>query len=232
MLHYYSLKILTFPSFCLRWETTCIAPSRTAACARGVYIAMASLYCYGMPLCRLAMEIEPQIIMVSSMRSTTCSAARSTSISSPTLCFLIGARGPCGLLGLTWTMLWKRLLRWHSLPCARRTWLLLQARPSRCILSRTTLTQSERLAWMRWAMSFRFTTTVAGHTWPDMPSTCFSCSTTFSASLRSSGAGLLVMPRKSRASPRRSVAWPKRMVSCISRSGTWRVAFTTRRRHF
>jgi hypothetical protein len=68
---------------------------------------------------------------------------------------------------------------------------------------------------MRWATSFRFTTTVAGRTWQDMPSTYSSCSTTDSASLRSSGAALLVMPRRSRTSPRRSVVWPRRMVSCI-----------------
>jgi hypothetical protein len=104
--------------------------------------------------------------------------------------------------------------------------------PSRCILSRTALTQSGRLTWMRWAASFRFTTIVAGRTWPDMPSTYFSYSMTLSALLRSSGVVLLVMPRKSRTSPRRSVARPKRMVPCVSRSGTWRVAFATRRRHF
>jgi hypothetical protein len=157
-----------------------------------------------------------------------CSAARSTSISHPTQCFLTGARGPRGLLGPTWMMLWKRLLTWHSLPCARRTWLLLRARPSHCTLSRTALTRSGRLAWMRWAMSFRFTTTVAGRTWPDMPSICFSCSMTLSASLRSSDAVLLAMQKKSRTSPRRTAARPRRLVLCASRLGTWRVASATR----
>jgi hypothetical protein len=170
--------------------------------------------------------------MVGSMRSTDYSAARSTSISHPALCFLTRARSPRGLLGLTWMMLWRRLLTWHSLPCAHRTWLLLRACPSHCTLSRTALTQSGKLTWMRWAMSFRFTSTVAGHTWPDMPITCFSCSTTLSALLRSSSAVLLGMPRKSRTSPRRSVARPRRLVPCISRLGTWRVAFMTRKRHF
>jgi hypothetical protein len=161
-----------------------------------------------------------------------CSDVRSTSISRPTLCFLTGARGPRGLLGPTWTMLWRMLLTWHSLPCGRRTWLLLHARPSNCILSRTALTQSGRLAWMRRVMSFRFTTTVVGRTWPDMPSTYFSCSTTLSALLQSSGVVLLVMPRKSRTSPKRSVARLRRMVPCVSRSGTWRVGLATRRRCF
>jgi hypothetical protein len=135
-------------------------------------------------------------------------------------------------IGPTWMMLWRRLLTWHSLPCARSTWLLLRACPSHCILSRTDLTQSGRLAWMRWTMSFRFITTVAGHTWSDMPSICFSCSTMLSASSRSSDAILLAMPRKSRASPRRSAARPRRLVPCVSRSGTWRVAFMTRKKHF
>jgi hypothetical protein len=136
------------------------------------------------------------------------------------------------LLGPTWMMLWRRLLTWHSLPCARRTWLLLRARPSHCTLSRTDLTESGRLTWMRWAMSFRFITIVARRTWPDMPSIYFSCSMTLSASSQSSDVVLLAMLRKSRASPRRSAARPKRLVSCVSRSGTWRVAFVTRKRHF
>jgi hypothetical protein len=170
--------------------------------------------------------------MVGSMRSTVCSAMRSTSISCPTPCFLMGARGPHGLLGPIWMMLFRRLLTWHSLPCARRTWLLLWARPSHCTLSRSALTQSGRLAWMRWAMSFRFTTTVAGRTWPDMPSTYFSYSTTLNALLWSNGAILLVMPRKLRTSPRRSVTRARRLVLCISRSGTWRVTYETRKRHF
>jgi hypothetical protein len=144
----------------------------------------------------------------------------------------MGASGSHGLLGLTWTMLWRRLLTWHSLPCAHRNWLLLQACPSHCILSMTALTQSGRLAWMTWATSLRFTTIVAGCTWLDMPSICFSYTTTLNASLQSSGAILLVMPRKLSTSPRRSVAWPRRMVPCVSRSGIWRVTFTSRRRHF
>jgi hypothetical protein len=129
-------------------------------------------------------------------------------------------------------MLWRRMLTWHSLPCACRTWLLLRTHPSHCTLSRTAQTRSERLAWMRWAMSFRFTTTVAGRTWSDMPSICFSCSMAFSALLQSSDDVLLAMPRKSRASPRRSAARLRRLVPCISRSGTWRVAFVTRKMHF
>jgi hypothetical protein len=193
---------------------------------------MSSLCCCGMPLCRLATEIEPQSTTIGSMRSTGCNAARSTSISRPTPCFLTGAHGPRGLLGLTWMMLWRRLLTWHSLPSARRTWLLLRARPSHCTLSKTTLTQSGRLALMRWPMSFRFIITVVGRTWPDMPSICFSCNMTLSTSSQSSDAVLLAMPRKSRASPRRSAARLRRLVPCVSRSGTWRAAFVTRKRHF
>jgi hypothetical protein len=183
-------------------------------------------------LYRLATGTEPQSTMVGSMRSTGCNAVRSMSTSSPASCFLTGAHGPCGLLGPTWMVLWRRLLTWHSLPCAHRTWLLLQARPSHCTLSRADLTQSGRLAWMRWAMPFRFITTVTGRTWPDMPSICFSYSMTLSASSQSSDVILLAMPRKSRASPRRSAARPSRLVSCVSRLGTWRVAFMTRKRHF
>jgi hypothetical protein len=119
VLHYSSLTILTFPCFCLRWETTCTAPSRMAACAQGVCTITASLCCCGMPLCRLAMGTELQSTTVSSMRSMACSAARSTSISYPTLCFLMGAHGPRGLLGPIWMMLWRELLTWHSPPCAR-----------------------------------------------------------------------------------------------------------------
>jgi hypothetical protein len=230
VLHYSSLKILTFPSFCLRWETTRTGHLRTAIYARGVCTIMASFYCCGMPLCRLTMGTEPQSTTISSMRSTTYSVVRSTSISHPTLCFLTGAHGPRGLLGPTWMMLLRRLLTWHSLPSAHRTWLLLWARPSHCTLSRTAPTLSGRVAWMRWAMSFRFTTTVAGRTWPDMSSTYFSYSTTLSGSLWSSGA--VVMPRKSRTPPRRLVTRPRRLVSCVSRSGTWRVPFATKRRHF
>jgi hypothetical protein len=170
--------------------------------------------------------------MVGSMRSTCCSVVRSTSIFHPTLCFVTGAHDPRGLLEPTWMMLWRRMLTWHSPPCAHRTWLLLWARPSHCTLSRTALTWSGRLTQMRWAMSFSFTTTVVGRTWLDMPSICFSCSTTLSASLQSSDVVLLAMPRKSRASPRRSAARPRRLMPCVSRSGTWRVTFVTRKRHF
>jgi hypothetical protein len=62
------------------------------------------------------MGTELQSTTVGSMRSTTYSAVRSTLISHPTLCFLMGAHDPCGLLGPTWMMLWRRLLTWHSLP--------------------------------------------------------------------------------------------------------------------
>jgi hypothetical protein len=148
------------------------------------------------------------------------------------MCFLMGARGPRGLLGLTWMMLWRRLLTWHSLHCAHRTWLLLRTRPSHCALSRIAPTRSGRPAWMRWAMSFMLNTIVAERTWPDMSSTCSSYSTTHNASLRSSGATLLDMLRKSRTSPRRSVARPRRLVLCVSRSRTWRVSFAIKRRHF
>jgi hypothetical protein len=120
--------------------------------ARGACTVTTSLCCCGMPLCRMATGTEPQSTTVGSMRSTGCSAARSTSISRPTPCFLMGACGPRGLLGPTWMMLWRRLLTWHSLPCARRTWLLLWACPSHCTISRTDLTQSGRLAWMRLAI--------------------------------------------------------------------------------
>jgi hypothetical protein len=166
------------------------------------------------------------------MRSTGCSTAWSTSISCPTPCFLMGACGPCRPLGPTWMMLWRRLLTWHSLPCAHRTWLLLWARPSHCTLSMTDLTQSGRLAWMRWAISFRFTTTVARRKWLDMANIYFGRSTTLNASSQSNDVVLLAMPRKSRASPRRSAARTKRLVSCFSSSGTWRVTFVTRKRHF
>jgi hypothetical protein len=183
-------------------------------------------------LCRLATGTEPRSTTVSSKRSMGYSAVRSTSISRPTPCFLMGARGPRELLGLTWMMLWRRVLTWHSLPCARITWLLLQARPSHCTLSRTDLTQSGRFAWMRWTMSFRFITTVARRTWLDMPSICFSCSMTLSASSQSYDVVLLAMQRKSRALPRRSATRPKRLVTCVRKSGTWRVAFVTRKMHF
>jgi hypothetical protein len=208
VLHYSALKILIFPSFYLRWETTRTAPSRMTVCARVVCIITASLCCCGMPLCMLAMGTEPHSTTVGSMRSTTYNVARFTSIFHPILCFL---------------MRWAMSFRFTT----HRT-----ARPSHCTVSRTALTQSGRLAWMRGAMSFRFTTAVAVCTWLDMPRTYFSYSTTRSASLRSSGASLLDMLRKSRTSPRRSVARPRRLVLCVSRSGTWRVAFATKLRHF
>jgi hypothetical protein len=63
-------------------------------------------------------------------------------------------------------------------------------------------------------------------------SICFSCSMKLSALSQSNDVVLLVMPRKSRASPKRLVARPRRLVSCVSRSGTWRVTFVTRKRHF
>jgi hypothetical protein len=81
-------------------------------------------------------------------------------------------------------------------------------------------------------MSFRFTTTVVGRKWLDMPSIYFSYSMTLSALSQSSDVVLLAMPRKSWASPRRLAAKPMRLVSYISRSGTWRVTFVTRKRHF
>jgi hypothetical protein len=43
------------------------------------------------------------------------------------------------------------------------------------------------------AMSFRFISTVVGRTWLDMPSICFSCSMTLSASSHSSDDVLLTM---------------------------------------
>jgi hypothetical protein len=164
-----------------------------AVCTLGACTVTASLCYYGMPLQRLATGTEPQSTTVGSMRSVGYSTARSTSISCPTLCFLMGAHGPRGLLRPTWTMLWRRMLTWHSLLCAHRTWLPLQACPSDSTLSRTALTKSGRLIWMWCAMSFRSTTTVAGRTWPDMLSTCFSYNMTLNASLQSSGVVLLVL---------------------------------------
>jgi hypothetical protein len=81
-------------------------------------------------------------------------------------------------------------------------------------------------------MSFRFITTMARHTWLDMPSICFSCSMALNASSQSSDAVLLAMPRKSRASPRRSATRPRRLAPYVSRSGTWIVAFVTRKSYF
>jgi hypothetical protein len=126
MLHYSSLKILIFQ--CVRWKTIRTAPLRTAIYAQGASTVTASLCCYGMPLSRLAMGTEPQSTTIGSMRSTGYNIARYTSISRPTPCFLIGAHGPHGLLVLTWMIIWRRLLTWHSLPCACKTYLLLQAR--------------------------------------------------------------------------------------------------------
>jgi hypothetical protein len=154
-----------------------------AGCARGVCTITASLCCCGMLSCRLAMGIGLLSTMVSSSRSTVCSVVRSTSISLSTPCFLMGAHGQRGPSGLTWMMLWRRLLTWNSPPCARRICLPLRAHPSHCTRSRTALTQSGRLAWMRQATSIGSTTIVAGRTWHAMLSTCSSYSTTPSASL-------------------------------------------------
>jgi hypothetical protein len=128
-------------------------------------------------------------------------------------------------------MLWRRLFKWNSLPCAHRICLPLWARRFCCSQSRTTLIWSGRLAWMRQATFIGSTTTVVGRTWHTMPNTCSNYSTTHSASLRSSDATLLVMPRRLRTLPRRSVVCPKRMVLCVSSSKTWRVTFVTRSRN-
>jgi hypothetical protein len=93
----FSFENSNLPSFCLRWETIRTAPSRMAIYAQGDCTVTASLCCCGMPLCRLATGTEPQSTTVGSMRSTGCSAARSTSISHPTPCFLTGAHDPRGL---------------------------------------------------------------------------------------------------------------------------------------
>jgi hypothetical protein len=127
-------------------------------------------------------------------------------------------------------MLWRSLLTWHSLPCAHRICMPRRACRSHCTRSRTALTQSGRLAWMRKATYIESTTTVVGRTWHIMPSACFSCNTTLSASLQSSGVVLLFMRRRSRTLPRGSVIWPRRMVTYVSSSETWRVAFVTRSR--
>jgi hypothetical protein len=120
------------PSFCLKWETARTTPSRMVICARGACTVTASLYCCGMPLCRLATGIEPQSTTVGSMRSTVCSIVRSTSISRPTLCFLTGAHGPRELLGPTWMMLWRRLLTWH---CVHLTTSVAKGQRHVCVAS-------------------------------------------------------------------------------------------------
>jgi hypothetical protein len=155
--------------------------------------------------------------MGGSSRSTACSVVRSTSISHPTLCFLMGVRGPRGSSRTTCMRSWRRLLTCRSLPCAQRTSLPLRARLSHCTRSRTAQTQSGRHAWMRQAMSFRITTTVVGRTWRAMPNTYSSCSMTPSASLQDSGAVLVDMPRRPSPFPRRSVVWLRNMVPCTSR---------------
>jgi hypothetical protein len=178
---------------------------------------MTFLCCCGTPLCRLATGTRFPSTMGGSTRSTTYSAARSMSISHPTTCFLMRACGPRGSSGMTWMMPWRRLLTWHSPPCARRTCLPLRARLSPCTRSMTAPTRSGRHAWMRRATSFRTTTIVVGCTWRAMPSTCSSYGMTPSASLQDSGAVLVVMPRRSSPFPRRLVVWPRSMVSCASR---------------
>jgi hypothetical protein len=152
------------PNSCLRWETSHTAPLRTADCACGVCTITASLCCCGTPSCRLAMGTRLPSTTVGSLRSTACSAVRSTSISHPTPCFLMAPRGPRGLSGPTWMMLWRRLLTWCSLPYAHRICLPLRARPSRYTRSRTAPTWSGRLAWMRQATSIWSTTIVGGCT--------------------------------------------------------------------
>jgi hypothetical protein len=101
------------PNSCLNWETTRTAPLRMAGSAHGVCTITASLCCCGMLSCRLATGTCLLSTMISSLRSTACSTMRSTSISCPTPCFLMGARGPHGSSGPTWMMLWRRLLTWH-----------------------------------------------------------------------------------------------------------------------
>jgi hypothetical protein len=188
-----------------------------ACCARGVCTIMTFLYCYGTPSYRLATGTRLPSTMVESSRSMAYSTTRSTSISCPTPCFPMGAYGLHGPSGMTWMMQWRWLLTWRSLPCACRTCLPLRACHSRCTQSRTALTQTGRHAWMRRAMSFRSTTMVVRHTWRVMPNTYSSCSTTPRSSLWDSGVILVAMPRRSSPCPRRSVVWPRSMVSCASR---------------
>jgi hypothetical protein len=168
-------------------------------------------------LCRLATGMRFPSTTGDSSRSTACSAMRSTSISRPTPCFLMGARGPRGSSRMTWMTPWRRLLTWRSPPCAHRTCLPLRACLSHCTQSRTAPTRSGRHPWMRQAMSFWSTTIVVGHTWRDMLSTCTSYSTTPSASLQDSGVVLVAMLRRSSPLTRRSIVWPMSIVSCASR---------------
>jgi hypothetical protein len=71
------------------------------------YLRMRGLHRHGFPLLLWDALVltgygdRAQSTMVGSMRSTGCSAVRSTSISRPTPCFLMGAHGPHGLLGPT-----------------------------------------------------------------------------------------------------------------------------------
>jgi hypothetical protein len=153
------------PKILFGWEITCTTPLRTASYARGVCTITTSLHCSGTPSCRLAMGTGLPSTTGGSSRSMTYIAVRSMLITRPTPCFLMGAHGPHGSSVMTWTMPWRRLLTWHSPPCAHRTCLPMQACLSHCTQFRTAVTQSGRHAWMRRATSFWSTTTVVGHTW-------------------------------------------------------------------
>jgi hypothetical protein len=109
-----------------------------AGCAQGVCTVTASpCYC-GTPSCRLATERRFLSTVGGSTWSTACPAVRSTLISGPTPCFLMGAHGPRGLSGMTWTMPWRRLLMWRSLTYDRSVYLTQWARLSHYTPSRTT----------------------------------------------------------------------------------------------
>jgi hypothetical protein len=187
-----------------------------AGCTRGVCTAMASPCCCGTALCRLAMGRRFPSTVGGSTKSIACPALRTMLTSSPTPCFLMGARGPLGSLEMTWMMQWRRLLTWSSPPCARRTYLTLRAYLSHCTRSRATLIQSGRHAWMRCATSFGTTILVVGRTSCDMLNTCFSCSTTPSASLQANGVILVVTQGRSSPLRRRSDVWARSMVPCAS----------------
>jgi hypothetical protein len=116
-------------------------------CARGVCTITGSPCYFATSSCRLGTGMRILSTADGSTRSTAYLAARSTSISDPTPCFLMGACGLRGSSGMTWTTPWRRLLTWCSPPCARRTCLLLQACLSHCTRSRTAPTWSERHAW-------------------------------------------------------------------------------------
>jgi hypothetical protein len=132
----------------------------------------------------------------------------------------------------SWTMLWRRLLMWCSLPNARSACQTPQARRSRCTRSRTTLTRSGSQAWMRHATSFRTTIMVVGSTWCDMPTTYSSYITTPSTLLLDSGAVSVVMQGKSNPLSRRLSVWSRSTVPCTSIWGLLRVAFMTRTKSF